>query len=190
MSEHLQTSQSWTALTAAWREIPERGSIDVVALRTYVDAESRRMVWWLGLEICLTVIIVGLATANLVRHPDVRIVIQAADAWIVAALVWLFALYGRRGLWRRSGATTLAYLNLARRRALLRARTAWLALGLLVAQWTVVSATIGPVEASRSLVAWSATVGWLVWAIWAAQRARREVRRLDSVIAQFENEPE
>jgi len=188
MSDQSTNSAAWTAIAASWRESDTSFSVDVPALRAYVDAESRRMVWWFRLELCLTVIIVGVATAHLAQHPGVRAAIVAADAWLVSAVVWVFALHGRRGLWTASVSSTAVYLNVARRRASLRFRTAWLALILLAIQWLVVLLTPGPSDASQQVISLVATVAWLSWAVLAARRARRELRYIDSVRDQLETD--
>jgi hypothetical protein len=84
-------------------------------------------------------------------------------------------------LWKPSADSTEAYVLLSRRRAQLRLKTSWLALGLVVAQLVVARLASVP----SSFVQWVAAVAWLAWAIWLHRRATSECRRLDGVLAEL-----
>jgi hypothetical protein len=186
MRHEAESSAEWAPLTALWQAREEQPPVDPQALRAHVDAESRRMRWWVVVEVCLTIAVLGVTTWNLVRHPGVRALLMAADVGAVLAIVWAFALWGRRGIWRPSADSTEAYLVLARRRARLRLQTTWLALSLLVAQLAIVR--LAP-PSSPGATDWSlraaATAAWLAWALWARRRALADIRRLDGITAEL-----
>ena len=180
MTQQLDDGAPWDALAAAWQRRDEHPRVDPQLLRAQVQRETTRMQRWLGIEIAFSVAVVAMTFYILVRHADPRALLLAIDSWVVLVIVWLFALWGRRGLWKPSAESTEAYIVLGRRRARLKLQTAWLAFGLLVAQLVVGQAT-----AERSTLHWIVAAAWLVWAFWMRRRAIDECRRLDALLAEL-----
>jgi hypothetical protein len=180
MTEQLDDRTAWHALAATWRR-PETPEIDLPRLRARIQRETTVMRRSLVGEIALSAAVVGWTVWNLVREPVPYAMLFAVDSWAVLGIVWAFVLSGRRGLWKPSADTTEAYLVLGRQRAQQRLRTAWLALGLVVAQLVVAKTA----SILSSPIQWIASAAFVAWALWSRARAIGEQRRLDALLAEL-----
>lgn len=183
MNEQLDEGNAWAALASAWQQRTDPPPIDALALRAYVRRETTRMYRWLVAEIALSVGAVAFSVWLLVERADSQGIVVAMDIWAVLAIVWAFSLTGRRGLWKPTTESTKAFLDIGRRHALLKVRTAWLAAVLVIVQLIVALATSGPITS------WNATAAalCLMWAGWFGRRARRETRHFDQLLSHMRN---
>lgn len=168
----------WTGLTAAWREREEEVGVHPAELYRAVTLESERMRRWLLIEILLSVAALGIAWWFVTDHVGPRPTVLARDTLAILAIVWAFALWGRRGLWTPAAETSHAYLVLSRRRARLKLLTAWLALVLVLLQ-LVVAVWVG---AGNRNVTIAAAVAWALWSVWMRRRSIREMGWYDALL--------
>jgi hypothetical protein len=181
MTQPFDDAAEWTAIAAAWQRHDAHLAVDPRTLEAKIRRDTTMMQRVLVVEIAFSLAVVAFTVWTLISESSPRGVLIAVDTCVVLAIVWAFALWGRRGLWQPSAESTREYLVVSRRRAELRLRAAWLALVLVVAQLLVARAASVP----SSLVQWLASIGWLVWAVWLRRRATRECRRLDALLAQY-----
>jgi len=181
MTQPFDETTGWNALAAAWQKRDEQMAADPRSLRVKVQRETTIMRRGLIVEVAFSLAVVAATVWGLVGEHGPRTLLIAVDSWAVIAIVWAFALWGRRGLWAPSAESTEAYLVLSRRRAALRLRTAWLALALVIAQLLVARAASVP----SSLVQWTFSAGWIAWAVWLRHKATGECRRLDALLADY-----
>ena len=181
MTQPYDETMGWNALAAAWQKRDDQVAADPHSLRAKVQRETAIMRRGLIVEIAFSVAVVAMTLWDLVSDHGPGTLLIVIDTWAVLAIVWAFALSGRRGLWAPSAESTEAYLVLSRRRAELRLRTAWFALALVVAQLLVARAASVP----SSLVQWIFSAGWIAWAVWLRHKAVGECRRLDALLADY-----
>jgi hypothetical protein len=181
MTQPFDETTGWSALAADWQKCDEQMAADPLSLRVKVQRETTIMRRGLIVEVAFSLAVVAMTVWSLVSDHGPRTLLIAVDSWVVIAIVWAFALSGRRGLWAPSAESTEAYLVLSRRRAELRLRTAWFALVLVVAQLLVARAASVP----SSPVQWIVSAGWIAWAFWIRQQAIRECRWLDGLLAEY-----
>jgi len=184
VSDPAASSFEWSALAARWTGEARSAALDAQALRAHVTREMQRARAWLVVELLLTGLVLGGGAWALAFHRSAFTLLLTADAWVVLAVVWGFAVWTRRGTWRIVGERTETYRLLALRFARARVATAWLVLALLALQLGIVTAAPGAVHAG-----WHATAAarsaagvvaiiYLLWAVWLRRRALREIRRL------------
>jgi hypothetical protein len=178
MSDRLVDEQrAWASLVDAWQERDELPRADPEALRISVIRETKRMRGWWVVEITMSAAAVAFVVAYAMRAPGPRSRFALVDTFAVLAIVWSFAAWGRRGLWRPSAETSQAYVALAKRRTRLKLWTTWLVLVLVVGQ---LAATLVFHLGLSSLQA-IAAAAWLAWVFWMRRRAGTELRFYDGI---------
>jgi hypothetical protein len=144
-----------------------------------VDVQNRRLRLWRIAELVVTVIAITLSVVAVKFQPAPNGRVVMTDIWVVLTVAWTFVWLERDARRPPPDATTEAYLRIATRRARQRRRVVWLALLLLLAQWTVLRLT--HIGTSRTSIVF--TGFWLAWAAWEWRSVRRQLRWL----AQFES---
>lgn len=99
-----------------WRRQWQAAAAAPVDLRRKVQRQSRFMRFMLLVEILVTVVIGGGATAWAARSPEPDVVVLALVVWFLFAATWTFAVVSRRGLWSPGSEDTAAFLDLSIRR--------------------------------------------------------------------------
>lgn len=176
MSDSTPRAGEWGSLSADWLAQPVPAALDPVALRARVERETRQMRWWVAVEIAFTAAVLGGGAWALAFHRDAFVLLFTMDAWAMLVLVWAFALWSRRGLWRPAAESTEAYLALARRRAQIRLATAWFIVVVVAAQIAVALLSPGPSGATWLGGAGGRAVAWLVAVVYLALAMRLRSR--------------
>jgi hypothetical protein len=173
MTGQNQGNVEWTALSSSWQSIEEHPRVVASSLRDMVHREDRRLRIWRVFEIVLSIGVVAATIAILAVRPGAISLVIAIDTWVVLGVVWIFALASGKGLLLPAMLSTTEYLGLARRQALRRLHTVYLALALLFGQMIVLAALMVADAAYRSVSVLQviAVVAWLGWAAWARRKA-------------------
>jgi hypothetical protein len=142
--------REWDGLAAVWRdtEVDRAGEI-----RALVRRQSRRMRYLLALEVVVTIVVLGLVASIAIRRPGPVTFWWALASVLHTAVVWAFAWWNRRGVWRPMAETTSAYLRLALDRTLRQRRAAWFAIGLVAIEGAVMFAWV-ELEPARGVWPW------------------------------------
>ena len=181
-SSHTTAHPDWNALSTAWRSLGHSSPPDPVALRSRVDAQSRRAHYWRVAEVIVSVLALVMSLIEMRARPGVSGRLVMVDTLVVLAVAWTFAWFHREARRSPLGDTTEAYLKTAKGRVTQRVRLVWLTLALLVAQWMFVE--IAALGVSRVSLVFTAL--WLAWAAAEWRSARREL----GWVARFDDGPE
>jgi len=178
-----QTNSDWTALASSWQSIDEQPSIAPRSLIEKVHREERRRRAWGVVEVLFSVAAIVATVVLLVLRPQTSSGVIAIDTWVVLGVVWFFALSSDAGLSLTAGISTAEYLGLARRYALRRLHTVYLALGLLLGQMIVLGVLMTADARYRdvSYIQVGAVITWLVWAARSRRKALIELNDLDQM---------
>jgi hypothetical protein len=171
-------SLDWTSLASDWRAQTVVAP-DPLALRSHIAQETRRMRQGLIAELALSAVVLLGGAWVLAFHWSSFAALVTFDAWGMLALVWGFAVWNRRGMWRPLAETTAAYVTLARARARRRYWAAWFILLTLAIQFAVVTLVRrsamwgGHRGGAADLLPAGVTVLFLAWAVWLKRGAER-----------------
>jgi len=139
----------------------------------------------LGSEVLVTVAVLSWVAYVVAERPTAAMIGWGIAAVLHSALVWVFTLWNRRGIWAPLGESTRAYLALAFERANRDRRAAkfviWLVILEVVAVATVVAWAPRPVSAGSWLLPAAVVLSALGWAIRRLLRCGRELADLRSV---------
>jgi len=186
--------EEWARLGAVWRT--DEHAVPVAeALQVRVRRYSRRLRLAIIAEACLTIVALGVVWWILAAVP-------VRTGWAIAAvvhsaIVWVFVLWNRWGIWRPASETTRAYLALERERARRQVHTGRFVIGLMAVE-AVVFAIVAVTTDSwrRSPAAWITALaifgGFAVWGAWwlaRARRARGEIEALAARLTAEDSEP-
>ncbi len=186
-SPHLD---DWDTLSAAWRSPSAEEPIAIDGLRRMVHRRQREMVALVVGEVAIT-ILVGAMVLRVLRGGFTRSAVAAAAlAIVVAAIVWAFTIWNRRGSWRPLAETTREYLRLSRerivagRRTVLFVRASVSIYTVAYGGWFVARVSrhsLGNEE--RTIWLFAAAYCWLlvVWSVWYARRLTREREQIESI---------
>ena len=184
-------TNEWIELVAVWNT--DGPAAHVEALRQRVEAERRRMIVGVAVEIAVTVLFAGAATYATLRFPGNWSRLVAIDIAAITIGVWTFVLWNRRGIWRPLGESTEAFLRLARLRCLRKLQAIRFSVALIVAQLLAVAVWVwwgpqqSPLAPSLSVRAIPAIVVvlFVVALTWSRRRVRQELTELDQWHAQL-----
>ncbi len=181
---------AWQELGRTWRVGP---GIDPAGIRRLTDRQTRLMQLMVLAEILVTVVTIGVVWWVLRAERGVVVLGWAVAAGLHTAVVWAFALWNRRGIWRPLGESTAAYLRLAQERLRRQRRSAEFALGLVAIEAGALVVWLGldstPGRAPRSIWSWLppalVTASAIGGAAWFRARAVRRLVRLAALESQL-----
>jgi len=178
----------WERLTAAWSQVREE-PVDAAWVAELVRRQTRRLMLVVAVEVLVTVGILGSLAWWAVGTGTRAAAAFGAAALAHSVVVWAFTLWNRAGVWRPLGATTRAYLAVAKERCRRERRAARFVLGLLAIEavpilWWVLRDDQAPDReggVAALLLPGAVVLVAVVWAIRTEIRARRLADRLAQV---------
>ena len=185
-------TNEWTELVEQWNAVDE-SAIHFDTLRARIDAERRRMILGVLMDVAVSVLFAGVAGYALVRFPSAWTRLFAVDVAVMLVATWAFAVWNRRGTWRPLGETTESFLRLARLRCRRKIQAVRFGVEVMIAQLVAVTAwrVWGPQQAPfvptetlaiLPVVVVVAITGWLAL---SRRRAARELAELERLHAQL-----
>jgi hypothetical protein len=176
------SEREWGELAAAWQLFDDQGTERLI--RAAVTRQSRLMRILLGVEIVLTVGVLGWVGYLVAERPTPAMIGWGIAALVHSALIWGFAMWNRRGVWAPLGESTREYLALALERARREARAARFVIGLVSIEALAVAAYVLSVRPRATGWSWlvpAAVIGSaLGWAIHRLIHSGRNIARLRS----------
>ena len=180
----------WDALSVQWRAQLADAPLAIDGFRRSVHRRHRELLTLVSGEVALTVVVLG-AVLRLLRGGFNRTSIMTATlVLLVTVIVWAFAIWNRRGIWRPLSETPTEYLRLSRRRVAAGRRTVIFVRAsasvsaVAYGTWFVSRVSRHSIDSDEQVV-WligAAYVSLLVaWSFWYARRLTRELERIESI---------
>lgn len=185
-------TNEWTELVEQWNASDE-STVHFDALRARIEAERRRMMRSVAMDIVVSVVFAGAAAYALLCFPSAWTRLFAIDVAAMLVGTWAFALWNRRGAWRPLGETTESFLQLARLRCRRKIQAIRFGADVLIAQLVAVAAwrVWGPRQApfgqteALAVLPVIVVVIFTVWLVRSRRRASLELAELDRLHAQL-----
>lgn len=185
-------TNEWTELIEQWTAVDD-STIHFDALRARIEAEHRRMIRSVVIDVVVSVLFAAVAGYAVLQFPSAWTRLFAVDVAAMLLATWAFAVWNRRGTWQPLGETTESFLRLARLRCRRKIQAVRFGAEVTIAQliavaawrvWGPQQAPFAPTELFEVLPA-VVVVVFIVWLSVSRRRASRELAELDRLHAQL-----
>jgi hypothetical protein len=185
----------WDVLEQLWRTEERAAGFDEAALRRRIGAQTRRMWYIVAFEVVI-VFASLIASFVVARQNPTRFTIGwTIGVWVYTILVWEFATWNRRGVWKPYGETAAAFVQLLKERAKRKLRVVWFSRAvIIIADVVFIPIAVSKYQARGAeqfewaawivFVVYSASV--LIWSVWyrrQAEREREEATQLERILS-------